>query len=391
MFPPFRFFLLSLLFAGLLPAQTLADASTIPRLAPGPHMGFIEGFDDLRTGPDGINRARIAHRLRKQAIKSGMTIGRAQFDWRDLETAPGVYDQEFLDSALRYAGRGGISVFVTFSTIDTEEATLPDYLTGPDGLPLGGSFSGPEITRRFHAFLDWFVPQLKDYNVFALALGNEVDSPISDGRIVASDAAQHYINAIAHAKPLDPDLAFTVTLSGWANRTLPAFTDQVVDAFDIVSFNYYCLNRRLKVNTEKGWRNNIKAWKETAGDKQIFIQELGCPVGFGHAADGPLADRQNRIGGSADLQARFFTYFANAFVRDPQLRAATVFQLFDWSPDLASSFGDMLRDEGVIATGNRLEEWLATSGMCRWSDGSCRLGWLAWSEGLGLLKAARQQ
>lgn len=367
----------------------LADAGTIPRLAPGPHMGFIEGFDDLSPEVDGVNRARIARNLRRKAIASGMSIGRAQIDWRDLEPEPGVYDQALLDETLSYAGRGGLPIFVTFSTIDTEEATLPDYLTGPDGQPVGGSFSGPQVTERFHAFLDWFIPKLAAHDVFALALGNEVDAPISDGRYNAQDAALHYINAIAHARPLDPDLALTVTLSGFANKSLPEFTNQVVPAFDIVSFNYYCLNHRLKVTGEKNWRKDINAWKKVADGKQIFIQELGCPVGFGNPGDGPLSDRRNRSGGSHQLQADFFAYFAHAFVQDPQLRAATVFQLFDWSPGLAAAYGDLLRDEGLNGPGNRLDEWLASTGMCRWSDGTCRSGWIAWREGLGLLRAAR--
>jgi len=391
MFAKLKNILIPTLALATLPVLALADAGTIPRLAPGPHMGFIEGFDDLRPRGDGVNRAQIAEKLRDRAIAAGMTIGRAQIDWRDLETGPGRYDQQALTDTLEHAGRGGVGVFVTFSTIDTEEATLPAYLTGQNGLPIGnGGFSGPRVTKRFHAFLDWFIPQLKDHNVWGLALGNEVDAPMSDGLINPADVARHYTNAIAHAKTLDPDLALTVTLSGNAWRTQPGFTAEVVKAFDIVAFNHYCLNQSLRFAGPHEWQSQLAAWKRVAGDKQIFIQELGCPVGYGNSGDGVLADKRGKINGSFQRQKQFFAFHAKAFAEDPQLRAATVFQLFDWSPELAGIYNASFKAEGLPAVGRRLEEWLATSGMCRWSDGGCRPGWRAWLAGLQTLEQARK-
>ncbi|MEL6643785.1 MAG: hypothetical protein AAFQ79_07615 [Pseudomonadota bacterium] len=379
--------LLMLLSACTMPLQ--ADEA-IPRLAPGPHMGFIEGFDDLRPGADGINRMQIANRLRAEAVAAGMSIARAQVDWRDLEIAPGVYDQDQLDETMAWPGRDGLPLFVTLSTIDISELTLPDYLTGPNGMARDGlKLDGPEITTRFHAFLDWFVPQLEGYNVWGLALGNEVDGLVSDALLPQSEVLNHLRNAMTHSQTLDPDLAVTVTLTGGANLNVPRFTNRLVDAMDIVSFNTYCLSGSLQVTGPDTWESTLKRWKRVAGDREIFIQELGCPVGHGQTGGEHFANAERRILGSEALQSDFIEFHMRAFTDDPQLRAATVFQLFDWSPELADVFKAPFDAAGEPIVGELLEEWLATVGLCRWSDATCRPAWETFLTGLGTLQSVR--
>ncbi len=115
-----------------------AENQSIPRLPTGPHMGFIDGFDDLRPGADGIDRLSRANDLRETAIAAGMTIARAQIDWRDLETSPGVYNLAELEAVVEYAGRGGVHVFLSISTLDIADLVIPDDLMGRDGNPRNG-------------------------------------------------------------------------------------------------------------------------------------------------------------------------------------------------------------------------------------------------------------
>lgn len=370
----------------------LQAEQAIPRLAPGPHMGFVEGFDDLRPGTDGINRLKIANRLRAQAVSEGKSIARAQVDWRDLEIAPGVYDQDQLDETMAWAGRDGLPLFVTFSTIDISDLTLPDYLTGPNGMARDGlALDGPEITARFHAFLDWFVPQLENYNVWGLALGNEVDGLVNERLLPQSEVLNHLRNAMNYAESLDPDLAVTVTLTGEADQRAPQFTARLVEDMDIVSFNTYCLSLDLQVTGPETWESVLSRWKRVAGDREIFIQELGCPVGHAQSGGEHFANSQRRILSSEAHQNDFFAFHMNAFSEDPQLRAATVFQLYDWSPELSGMFKAPFDEAGAPIFGEMLEEWLATVGLCRWSDATCRPAWDTFLAGLSELKAAREE
>ena len=67
-----------------------------------------------------------------------------------------------------------------------------------------------------------------------------------------------------------------------------------------------------------------------------------------------------------------------------------MFQLYDWSPELAGQFGDALRDQGFPTAGERLEEWLATSGFLRWEDSFERPAWQTWLAQLERVRAARE-
>ena len=154
---------------------------------------------------------------------------------------------------------------------------------------------------------------------------------------------------------------------------------------DIVSFNYYCLTGDIQVTEQSDWEARLAQMKADAADREIFIQELGCPVGYSPQA------RATSIGGSLENQVRFFEFFGEAFATDPQLRAATMFQLYDWSPELARMFGDFVRDDGAELAGDRLEEWLATSGFLRWEDSFERPAWQTWLEQLERVRSAREQ
>ncbi len=367
----------------------MADQS-LSKLPEGPHLGMIAGFDDLRPHNGGLDRLARANDLFEVAIDAGMTIGRAQIDWRDLETAPGVYDSYELNEVLEYAGSDGLHIFVTFSSIDTDGLTLPDYLSEENTMPFEGHLlSDPEIETPFLAFLDWFIPELAKHNVWGLALGNEVDTPINDNLITQAEALAHLLAGAMRVRALDPALAVTVTLTGDANKRLPDFTDALLAGLDFVSFNTYCISDWLIVNQRNEWQNVMQRWKNTAGDKQIFIQELGCPTGYGGDISGPNAGRENGLGGSVEQQQEFFDFWLDVFVNDPQYRAATVFQLFDWSPELSRIYEEAFAAEGAALAGARLTEWLATVGMCRWSDTECRPAWDSFLTHLAAIKALR--
>ncbi len=375
---------------------TTANAETnykqIPRLPDGPHLGYIEGFDDLRPQKGEPDREVLADEIRAQSIAAGMSIGRAQIDWADLEFAPGKYDAGELANAIDHARSGGLAVYVTFSTIDTFELTLPDYLMGSDGRVKGGKrLDSPYVADRFDAFLNWFIPELKKHNVWGISIGNEVDAMISNDNLSQKETLNHLLQGVRKVKALDPDLSVSVTLTGMANKTAASFTRDLVKELDLVTYNHYCLNDYLQVNGQNEWRATLNSWKKTAKGKQLFIQELGCPVGYGDEGAGAKYTKVNGLNGTPEIQRQFFEFYFNEILNDEQLRAATIFQLFDWSPDLSKVLGDYMRAAGEPVAGSRLEEWLATTGICRWADASCRPAYDSFLQAQRKLKAKRGQ
>lgn len=368
------------------PAQNLSDP--LPRLSPGPHMGFIEGFEDLDTTD--IDRRTRADQLRQQAISHGMTVSRVQIDWATLEPARGVYNGEALLNALEFAGRQDIDIFVTLSTLDSEELTLPDYLMDSDGgLRPGLTMSSPEVMGAFDDLLEWMVPVLTNHEVFALSLGNEIDSMIHDHVVLPGDALIFFQRGTQKVRMLDSMLAATVTFSGGAIYTEPAFVQDLWDSLDVVTYNHYCLDPDLTVNGRAAWARELVNWKNAANGKQILIQELGCPAGYDLSEKNePQWDRRG-IRGSEKIHAEFFSFMTRKIAEDDQLRVATVFQLYDWSPQLLQAYLDPLRAAGEPELADLLDEWLATSGLCRWTDTSCRSGWKVWLSELRLVVEAR--
>lgn len=350
-------------------------------------MGMIIGFDPL-TNTAYDQPARV-DALIAEAQGAGATIGRAQISWRDIETAQGVYSTDAIDDAIDAAAMVGDYVFVTLETIDISSYEFPDYLRlSPDALRPGLTLQSPDVRTALDNMLGFLVPQLSMAQVWGLSLGNEVDSILTDGIETLDDITDFYERGAARVNALDPDLAVTVTLRGGAPVDEPAFTQAMASVMDIMTFNHYCLDAGLQVTNQARWRSEFDSFKHAAGSKEIFIQELGCPVGYGDDGAGASPRPANGLGGSQQTQVDYFAFALNEFAADPQFRAATLFQLLDWSPSLAQSFSVPVAAVDQTA-GERLEEWLATSGLCRWADGTCRPAWDTFKAGVADIEAAR--
>ncbi|MEM7690711.1 MAG: hypothetical protein AAF291_16985 [Pseudomonadota bacterium] len=351
---------------------------SLPRLASGPHLGMITGFDPLSD--EQADEAALRY---EQARASGASVGRVQIDWGELETAPGEYDEEALIDAFADPGLEGMNVVVLLSTLDSDGLTVPDYLVEDGALRDGLTLASPQLVDAFSGFLDWLGPQLMARDVWLLSIANEPKGPVEDGLASEQDAVTFYSEAMDQWNAAHPEIGITATFTIAAPQGIPDFFEAVRARADIVSFNYYCLTGEIQVTGQADWEARLAQMKADAGGREIFMQELGCPVGYSPQA------RPTFIGGSLENQVAFFEFFGEAFATDPQLRAATMFQLYDWSPELASQFGDSLRDQGFPVLGDRLEEWLATSGFLRWEDSFERPAWQTWRAQLERLKAAR--
>lgn len=353
-------------------------APSLPRLAAGPHLGMITGFDPL----DQVRADEAAQRY-AAARASGASIGRIQIDWSELEIGPGQYDESALADAFADPALDGMNLVVLLSTLDSESFTIPDYLSEDGALRDGLTLRSPEVVDAFAAFLDWLAPQLLARDVWLLSIANEPKGPIDDGLTTDADAAAFYAAALDQWNGAVPEIGITATFTIAAPEGIPTFFEAVRSRADIVSFNYYCLTGDIQVTDQTDWEARVAQMKADAGDREIFIQELGCPVGYSPQG------QPTSIGGSLDTQVAFFDFFGDQFANDPQLRAATMFQLYDWSPDLATSFSGPLRDAGEDVIADRLEEWLATSGFVRWTDLAERPAWQSWLTALEKARDAR--
>ncbi len=354
--------------------------SATPRLEPGPHIDFIVGFDALNP-----KQAARANSLFAEAVTAGRRTTRVQLDWSVLEPQPGVYDTAELKEALDFASQSRQSVFVTVTTLDTGELTMPADLVAADGrtAAAGLTLDGPEITRRFRRFLDWLVPEIAAYKVWGLSLANEPST--NSGTISEQEIVDFLTQSADYAKTLDTDLAITVTLASATDPAQRSFSDAVMKHLDIAMFNYYCLDfDGLQATDQARWASDLDVMISAAGGRDIFFQELGCPVGYSDLG-GTKSPPPEAIGATPRIQQAFFQYMMDQLVARDQLRGASIFQLFDWSPKLSRAFTQFLidpREDGSQATAAALQEWMMTVGMCRWPDGVCREAWNVYLDGV---------
>ena len=337
---------------GVAPNSAFDEAT--PRLTNGPHWGIIEGFNP--DPPSSFDQAAKTNALLAEAAASGASIARIQMDWRELETAPGVYDQVSLDRFLANLAATGQAGFVTLSTLDSEGLTLPTHFMNEEtgGLRDGLLLSAPEVHIAFERFLDWLIPQLSAAGVWGIAIGNEVELPVEDELVTEEEAALFFERGLAHVQSLDHDMAAGVTLTSGASGIAPDLTQRITEAADLFVVNFYGDNA-LGQPTQEDWALGLDRIKTMAAGKPVFFQELGMPVGY--EAAGLPGD--SSIQSSLALQAEFFDYMGREIAHDPQLIGATIFQLYDWSPKLLASYLGELDEPGLIG----LAESLGTLGL----------------------------
>ena len=350
------------------PGTELPAQSVLPNLSSGPHIGYIVGFDSLNTEQMTAAENRFA-----ESVAAGMSISRVQLDWQELEPEPGVYDNAPLTEALQGASRSDLQPFFTLSTLDSDGLTFPtDLMSENQSLPAEGlSLDGPEITTRFRNFLTWLIPELEVYNVWGLSLANESSTQFD--RIDQQVITRFLTEAAEHANALTDQIGITVTFAGGHENDTPkvTFISDLLPHLDMLTVNYYCLDSlTLNINSSTDWQADFDTLVSRAQNKPVFFQELGCPAGLDSAGD--TENTESVIGATVANQTDFFEFALSQIENRDQLRAATVFQLNDWSPELAALIAEPLQDEGAGDVADKLIEWLSTVGLCRWSDGQCR-------------------
>jgi hypothetical protein len=157
---------------------------------------------------------------------------------------------------------------------------------------------------------------------------------------------------------------------------------------DVALFNYYGLNPfTLQVEDDFKLKKYMADAARVADGRQFIIQEWGCPGGY--------EDKPSVMNASLERQREYFAQTAEVMLAEPKFRAAFVFELVDWSPELVTMFNDMLtqdvEDKSELGFLPPLTEWLRTTGLARYEDGSARPGWYAFLDSIDALAASRSK
>jgi hypothetical protein len=264
----------------------------------------------------------------------------------------------------------GLQTFLLISVYDSEGPVLPQDLQGK-------SLDDPEVIRRFKGLMDWVIPMLAANGGYALSISNEADNWFGDLPNLSNQLLTFLQESRAHIKDINPLMAVTVT---HAVGNLFRYEDQVlplVEASDLGAWNFYG-NKPLTERpynatmTEAEIRQKAQKLLDLTGESQILIQELGM-----HSAGGLGAS-------SLEAQKTFFRVFGQIMDREPRIRAAYLWQMVDWSPELSIMYTGLLRDEEVDPVFLQMYEVVLQSiGLIDYRTGEHKPAWaefLRWVE-----------
>lgn len=342
------------------PADT--TAATLPFLAPGKHLGMITGFNPSQSAATADStEARWA-----EALAAGMSVGRVQIDWPELEPVEGQYDEAALRDALQQLSDKGLQPFLTLSVYDSDGPVLPDYLEGK-------SIDDPELIDRFEALMDWVIPMLESEGGWGITIANEPDNFFSEIPELATQVLRFLAASRQHIHKASPEMAVTITLNAgnlaFSRPDMELFQPEV----DVICFNLYGsgLFPIDQPYTTAEIQAEIDAVLDFAGGKSVIFQEIG------------MHSNTDLLNSSESIQAAFFDTFFTRMQEEPLIRAAFVFQLVDWSPEAIAVFNTVFEEEVPQSFIDQYSAVLGSIGLIRYEDGQRKAAWervLHWIE-----------
>ncbi|MEO1270958.1 MAG: hypothetical protein AAFX99_22955 [Myxococcota bacterium] len=214
------------------------------------------------------------------------------------------------------------------------------------------------------------MPLIVEEGGWVLSIANEPEGYMEDYLDESPAVIAFFADAVEHAHTLDAGLPITVTLTGSPILEKHPVHDDVMELLDVATYNYYPLAfndifaLELRAPLEAYVSDDVDKLIAAAMGKQVLIQELGCPAGY---ADGGL------VNSTPEDQALFFRLFLDKMVNTPELRAAFVFQIVDWSEELSALYSAPPgTEEALLPTYDSLREWLETVGLITYADGTAR-------------------
>ena len=329
-------------------------------------IGSIEGFNP--TNPPATSDSMAARW--QEALNAGMSVGRLQIDWPELEPAPGIFNQTVLEEELAKMKNQGLQTFLLISAYDSDGPVIPPDLQGKD-------FDDPELIGRFKNLMDWVIPMLIEYDGYLISVINEADNDFAEHPDLYKEIVIFLSETRDHVHQINNNMAVTATIAeGSLDDGRPGIREIIAES-DVACWNFYGSKLQFSSpyfieQTESEVQADLQRLIEASADKNIVIQELGMHSG------------SRLLNSSEEIQRRFFELFFEKMNTTDQIKIAYNFQLVDWSPEVSELLAQGFESEEVPQEFiGQWKESLETIGLINYSDGSRKDAWnefLFWVE-----------
>ena len=308
----------------------------------------------------------------QEAINAGMSVGRLQIDWGELEPGPNVFDKSVLQDKLIEFRNQNLQTFLLISAYDSEGPSVPTDLQGLN-------FDNPTLIKRFNNLMDWVIPMLIDYGGYMISIANEADNKFNEQPTLYLEIVKFLKEVKNHIHTINENMAVTVTVAeGNLNDGRPGIPE-ILNECDVTCWNFYGSKFQFSspyytAKTENEISTDIQRLLSISGEKNIVIQELGMYSG------------NTSLNSSTEIQRNFFEVFFKQMQKHKRIKVAYNFQLVDWSPKVTDLYTKLLENEGLSQEFiDQFAESLETIGLINYSDGTRKYAWnefLYWIEQL---------
>jgi len=318
------------------------------------NIGMIMGFnfDNSPATIDSIN-ARW-----DEAISAGMSAGRLQIDWPDIETAEGVYNVALIEDLLGNYHALGLQTHVLISAYDSEGPDVPAYLDGLD-------FDDERVINSFKNLMDWVIPIMVNNGGYAISVANEPDNAFQENNKLVNQVLNFFEPVRNHIHAINENIGVSITMNTVNLEQSKSDMKKIMKEVDYGCFNLYGAGLFPLDAPYSKDRNetNIQEMLDFAGSKLIVIQELG------------MHSDTDLLNSSEEIQRDFFTTFFTIMENEPRIKAAYIFQMGDWSPGTVAIISEAYEADTPQWFIDQYGRVLETLGMIDFETGERKLAW----------------
>jgi hypothetical protein len=260
----------------------------------------------------------------------GVQAVQLMIDWKDIETAPGVYSDRYLKPINDYYPAMGVQVSFTLRPIDARHKNVPADLAD---VP----FDDPVMIYRFFAVLDYVFAQLPDVTFASFGVGNEVDEHFRLHLETLPAYKIFYDAAVFHIKQLRPDVRVGVSMNLHAlTRSIQSgLFEHLNEHSDVVLVLYYPVDLAFNALDPSVIDADLEQLTARYWYKPIHFREAGYP-------SAPEAS------GSLDAQRAFVErMFAAWDAHADRIQLVTFFRLTDFAPEEIDYYANYYQSQTV--------------------------------------------
>lgn len=249
--------------------------------------------------------------------QTGSSVNLTLLGGLELEPSPGKFAVKEKLGGFNYMAKtlNSTTNYFGVSLINTTRRDISaDLITTP--------WTNPEMLERFSGLLDKIQMHL-EVNPTQFLVGNEVDVYFESH----PDELASYLDFFKKARLLilekypSAQVGMSVTFEG-LKKNRAKIIRQIIEAGDAAFFTYYPLSVNEQSNPD--YQQDIDEILETAGGKQVFLQEIGYSTL-------PLSVT------SEQKQEEFFKFILPVIRQEPRITMAAIFAQHDIDPPMCQT------------------------------------------------------